>query len=180
MKGGGGNDHFSIMGDTTIVTGAGQNNLTLQSSTAASGVTLRDFSLERDSLTDVMSGLRLSNDAGGSALADYGTSNGENIETRIGALTADQTGSASQLLAALLDLGSIDALSAKVGVGSVLADKNSSYIIIDNNDDHRLDAADSVILLLGQDHQTLLSELRYVPQQVELTGAVATEELLVA
>lgn len=180
VKGGGGNDHFSIMGDTTIVAGAGQNNLTLQSSTAASGVTLRDFSLERDSFTDVMSGLRLSNDAGGNALADYGTSTGENIETRIGALTADQTGSASQLLAALLDLGSIDALSAKVGVGSVLADKNSSYIIIDNNDDHRLDAADSVILLLGQDHQTLLSELRYVPQQVELTGAVATEELLVA
>jgi hypothetical protein len=180
VKGGGGNDHFSIMGDTTIIAGAGQNNLTLQSSTAASGVTIRDFSLERDSFTDVMSGLRLSNDAGGSALADYGTSTGENIETRIGALTADQTGSASQLLAALLDLGGIDALSAKVGVGSVLADKNSSYIIIDNNDDHRLDAADSVILLLGQDHQTLLSELRYVPQQVELTGAAATEELLVA
>lgn len=180
VKGGGGNDQFSIMGDTTLIAGGGKNSVTLQSSTADSGVTLKDFSLQRDSITDVLSGLRLSHEAGGSSLANYGTSGGQNIESRIGALTDQQAGSASELLAALLDLGRPGALSAKVGVSSVLADQNSSYIIVDNNDDHRLDAADSVILLLGQDHQMLLSELRYVPQEVAITAAAPMEELLIA
>jgi len=180
VKGGGGNDQFNIMGDTTLIAGAGKNSITLQSSTAASGVTLKGFSLQQDSVTDVLSGVRLSHNAGGSSLADYGTSDGQNIEGRIGALTDEQMGSPSQLLAALLDLDRPGALSAKVGVSSVLADQNSSYIIVDNNDDHRLDAADSVILLLGQDHQMLLSELRYVPPEVTVTGSASTEELLVA
>ncbi|RYM54105.1 DUF4214 domain-containing protein [Serratia proteamaculans] len=180
VKGGGGNDQFNIMGDTTLIAGAGQNSITLQSSTAASGVTLKGFSLQQDHITDVLSGVSLSHNAGGSSLANYGTSDGQNIEARIGALTDEQMGSASQLLAALLDLDRPGALSAKVGVSSVLADQNSSYIIVDNNDDHRLDAADSVILLLGQDHQMLLSELRYVPPEVTITAMASTEELFVA
>ncbi|CAI0932430.1 ABC-type protease/lipase transport system, ATPase and permease components [Serratia quinivorans] len=180
VKGGGGNDQFNITGDTTLIAGAGHNSVTLQSSTAASGVTLKGFSLQQDSITDVLSGVRLSHDAGGRSLADYGTSNGQNIEARIGVLGDEQMGSASQLLAALLDLGKPGALSAKVGVSSVLADQNSSYIIVDNNNDHRLDAADTVILLLGQDHQMLLSELRYLPPEVTITATASTEESLVA
>ncbi|OQV65353.1 hypothetical protein AK51_21840 [Serratia nematodiphila DZ0503SBS1] len=70
-------------------------------------------------------------------------------------------------------------MSAKVGVSSVLGEQNSSYLIVDNNDDHRLDAADSVILLLGQDHQSLLNELRYVPE-IMLNGTVVEPEPLVA
>ncbi|MEX3175538.1 DUF4214 domain-containing protein, partial [Serratia quinivorans] len=105
VKGVGGNDQFNITGDTTLIAGAGQNSETLQSSTAASGVTLKGFSLQQDSITDVLSGARLSHDAGGRSLADYGTSDGQNIEARIGVLGDDQMGSASQLLAELLDLG---------------------------------------------------------------------------
>jgi hypothetical protein len=178
VKGGGGSDQFNVMGDTTIVAGAGKSHVTLQSSTAESGVTLKDFSLTQGSIDDVLSGLRIAHGAG-AKLADYGASDAQGMEARISALTAEQGGSASQLLAALLDLGQPGALSAKVGVSSVLGEQNSSYLIVDNNDDHRLDEADSVILLLGQDHQSLLNELRYVPE-IMLNGTVTEPEPLVA
>ncbi|WP_223182438.1 hypothetical protein [Serratia marcescens] len=179
VKGGGGSDQFNVLGDTTIVAGAGKSHVTLHSSTAASGVTLKDFSLTQGSIDDVLSGLRIVHGTGGGALADYGVSDAQGVEARIGALTAEQGSSASQLLAALLDLGQPGALSAKVGVSSVLGGQNSSYLIVDNNDDHRLDEADSVILLLGQDHQSLLNELRYIPE-IMLNGTVVEPEPLVA
>ncbi|HEI9814262.1 TPA: DUF4214 domain-containing protein [Serratia marcescens] len=179
VKGGGGSDQFNVLGDTTIVAGAGKSHVTLHSSTAASGVTLKDFSLTQGSIDDVLSGLRIVHGTGGGALADYGVSDAQGVEARIGALTAEQGSSASQLLAALLDLGQPGALSAKVGVSSVLGGQNSSYLIVDNNDDHRLDEADSVILLLGQDHQSLLNELRYIPE-IMLNGTVVELEPLVA
>lgn len=178
VKGGGGSDQFNVMGDTTIVAGAGKSHVTLQSSKAASGVTLKDFSLTQGSIDDVLSGLRIVHGAGGK-LADYGVSDAQSMEARISALTAEQGGSASQLLAALLDLGQPGALSAKVGISSVIGGQSGSYLIVDNNDDHRLDEADSVILLLGQNHQSLLNELRYVPE-IMLNGIVVEPEALVA
>ncbi|HEI8865779.1 TPA: DUF4214 domain-containing protein [Serratia odorifera] len=168
VKGGGGNDRFNVAGDTTLVGGGGNNSFSLQSSTAESGVTLRDFSLSSGSISDALSNLRFSTQSG-SALTDYGISNAQDIEARVGALS-EQPHSASALLAALLDLDQPGALSAKAGISSVLGEENSSYLIVDNNDNHALDAADSVIMLQGLAHQALLDGLHYAPQQLAING----------
>ena len=71
----------------------------------------------------------------------------------------------SGLLGGILGLDSSNALTLKVGIASVVfsgsGDNADSYVIIDNNDNHTLDANDTVVLLTGQNHQQLVDALHY-------------------
>lgn len=69
------------------------------------------------------------------------------------------------LLGQILGIGGTGDLTSKVGVASVVWTDNSheasNYLIIDNNNDHTLDANDTVVYLNGQTHQQLVDTLHY-------------------
>ncbi len=159
------NDSFNVLGNTVISGGDGENQYQLKSSTINSGVTISDFSSLKDTIFDSTSGLTLSDDTSGTAVADYGTRSTDVVDALLGTLVGGITGGVVALLGQILGVGSDGSLTSKVGVASVVwsgqSDTASSYVIIDNNDNHNLDSSDTVIYLAGQNHQQLVDTLHY-------------------
>ncbi|MFI8418284.1 beta strand repeat-containing protein [Serratia sp. NPDC078593] len=166
-------DTFDIASNTSVTGGAGANTYDLKSSTSSAGVTINDFSSTKDNIIDGLSGLEISNDTAGTAVADYGTRSADLLDGILGSLLGGVVGSAAGLLGGILGLDNSNSLTSKVGVASVVFDglNADSYVIIDNNDNGTLDNADSVIYLTDQNHQNLLDTLHYAPQ-VALNGVV--------
>lgn len=165
VEGTGTTDSFNVLGNTTLAGGNGVNTYELKSSTTQAGVTITDFDSTKDKIADAASALTISGDASGTAVADYGTRASDTLDALLGTLVGGLTNGVIGLLGGILGLGSSNALTAKVGVASVVfggtGDNASSYVIIDNNDNHTLDANDSVVYLTGQNHQQLLDTLHY-------------------
>ncbi|MBO1500787.1 DUF4214 domain-containing protein [Serratia proteamaculans] len=158
-------DSFNVLGNTTLAGGNGVNTYELKSSNTQAGVTITDFDSTKDKIVDAASALTISGDAAGTAVADYGTRASDTLDALLGTLVGGLTNGVVGLLGGILGLGSSNALTAKVGVASVVfggsGDNASSYVIIDNNNNHTLDIADSVVYLTGQNHQQLLDTLHY-------------------
>ena len=165
VEGTGTTDSFNVLGNTTLAGGNGVNTYELKSSTTQAGVTITDFDSAKDKIVDAASALTISGDTSGTAVADYGTRASDTLDALLGTLVGGLTNGVIGLLGGILGLGSSNALTAKVGVASVVfggtGDNASSYVIIDNNDNHTLDANDSVVYLTGQNHQQLLDTLHY-------------------
>lgn len=160
-----GNDTFSIVGNTTITGGGGENTYELKSSTTQAGVTIKDFDSSKDTLVNVSNGLTISDSLSGQSVADYGTRSADALDALLGTLVGGLTNGVIGLLGGILGLGSSNSLTSKVGVASVVfsgsGNNADSYVIIDNNDSHTLDANDTVIYLTGQNHQQLVDALHY-------------------
>jgi hypothetical protein len=164
------NDSFTVLGNTTITGGTGANEYHLTSSTTNAGVTINDFSSAKDSIVDVLSGLTISATAGTNNLGDYGVRTESVLANAVSALLGGIITGVVGALGSLLGIGGDNSLASKVGVVGVdRAGGTDSYIIIDNNDDHKLDANDSVIYLKNTDHQNLLDTLHYA-STVTLNG----------
>lgn len=165
VEGTGTTDSFNVLGNTTLAGGNGVNTYELKSSTTQAGVTITDFDSTKDKIVDAASALTISDDASGTSVANYGTRASDTLDALLGTLVGGLTNGVIGLLGGILGLGSSNALTAKVGVASVVfggtGDNASSYVIIDNNDNHTLDANDSVVYLTGQNHQQLLDTLHY-------------------
>ncbi len=153
-------DHLNVAANTTLTGGAGANTYVLQSSTSQAGNTITDFNTAKDKIIDNLSGLTLSNT--GSAVADYGTRSADILDGILGSLLGTLTGGVVGLLSGILGISN-GSLTGKVGVSSVAFSNGdtSNYVIIDNNDNHNLDAGDSVIYLTGQSHSSLVTDLHY-------------------
>ena len=175
ITGTGAADNFDIAANTSVTGGAGANNYELKSSTSSAGVTINDFDSAKDTIVDGLSGLKISNDASGSAVADYGTRSADVLDGILGTLLGGVVNSAAGLLGGILGLGSSNALTSKVGIASVAFDgtHSNSYVIIDNNNNGTLDRNDSVIYLTDQNHQSLLDSLHYAPE-VSVNGVADT------
>lgn len=158
-------DSFNVLGNTTLAGGNGVNTYELKSSNTQAGVTITDFDSTKDKIVDAASALTISGNTSGTAVADYGTRASDTLDALLGTLVGGLTNGVVGLLGGILGLGSSNALTAKVGVASVVfggsGDNASSYVIIDNNNNHTLDIADSVVYLTGQNHQQLLDTLHY-------------------
>lgn len=156
-------DSFNVLGNTTLTGGTGANIYDLKSSTSQAGVTITDFSTAKDKIVDAASGLTLSNT--GTAVADYGTRASDTLDALLGSLVGGLTTGVVGLLGGILGLSNPNSLTAKVGVASVVfsgsGNTADSYVIIDNNNNHTLDANDTVIYLTGQNHQQLVDTLHY-------------------
>ncbi|MBI6150753.1 beta strand repeat-containing protein [Serratia surfactantfaciens] len=156
-------DSFNVLGNTTLTGGAGANIYDLKSSNTQAGVTITDFSTAKDKIVDAASGLTLSNT--GTAVADYGTRASDTLDALLGSLVGGLTTGVVGLLGGILGLSNPNSLTAKVGVASVVfsgtGNTADSYVIIDNNNNHTLDANDTVIYLTGQNHQQLVDTLHY-------------------
>ncbi|HIE1059517.1 TPA: beta strand repeat-containing protein [Serratia marcescens] len=156
-------DSFNVLGNTTLTGGTGANIYDLKSSTSQAGVTITDFSTAKDKIVDAASGLTLSNT--GTAVADYGTRASDTLDALLGSLVGGLTTGVVGLLGGILGLSNPNSLTAKVGVASVVfsgtGNNADSYVIIDNNNNHTLDANDTVIYLNGQNHQQLVDTLHY-------------------
>ncbi|NTX77943.1 DUF4214 domain-containing protein [Serratia proteamaculans] len=165
VEGTGAADSFNVLGNTTLAGGNGVNTYDLKSSTTQAGVTITDFDSTKDKIVDAASALTISGDTSGTAVADYGTRASDTLDALLGTLVGGLTNGVIGLLGGILGLGSSNALTAKVGVASVVfggtGDNASSYVIIDNNNNHTLDTSDSVVYLTGQNHQQLLDTLHY-------------------
>ncbi|MGQ6291305.1 beta strand repeat-containing protein [Serratia sp. IR-2025] len=163
-------DSFTVLGNTTITGGTGANDYHLVSSTTAAGVTINDFNSAQDSIVDSLSGLTISATAGTNNIADYGVRTESVLGNAISALLGGILTGVVGALGSLLGIGGNDALGSKVGVvGVERSGGTDSYIIIDNNNDHKLDANDSVIYLKNTDHQNLIDTLHYA-STVTLNG----------
>ncbi|EPG5402395.1 beta strand repeat-containing protein [Serratia marcescens] len=156
-------DSFNVLGNTTLTGGNGANIYDLKSSTSQAGVTITDFSTAKDKIVDAASGLTLSNT--GTAVANYGTRPADTLDALLGSLVGCLTTGVVGLLGGILGLSNPNSLTAKVGVASVVfsgsGNTADSYVIIDNNNNHTLDANDTVIYLTGQNHQQLVDSLHY-------------------
>ncbi|HGE8461871.1 DUF4214 domain-containing protein [Serratia nevei] len=156
-------DSFNVLGNTTLTGGTGANIYDLKSSTSQAGVTITDFSTAKDKIVDAASGLTLSNT--GTAVANYGTRPADTLDALLGSLVGGLTTGVVGLLGGILGLSNPNSLTGKVGVASVVfsgsGNTADSYVIIDNNNNHTLDANDTVIYLTGQNHQQLVDSLHY-------------------
>lgn len=165
VEGTGAADSFNVLGNTTLAGGNGVNTYELKSSTTQAGVTITDFDSTKDKIVDAASALTISGNTSGTAVADYGTRASDTLDALLGTLVGGLTNGVIGLLGGILGLDSSNALTAKVGVASVVfggtGDNASSYVIIDNNNNHTLDTSDSVVYLTGQNHQQLLDTLHY-------------------
>lgn len=163
VEGSAAGNSFNVLGNTTLTGGAGANIYDLKSSNTQAGVTITDFSTAKDKIVDAASGLTLSNT--GTAVADYGTRASDTLDALLGSLVGGLTTGVVGLLGGILGLSNPNSLTAKVGVASVVfsgtGNNADSYVIIDNNNNHTLDANDTVIYLTGQNHQQLVDTLHY-------------------
>jgi hypothetical protein len=159
------NDSFNVLGNTLVTGGSSENLYQLKSSTVNSGVTISDFNSAKDTIFDATSGLTISDNTAGTAIADYGTRTTDVVDALLGTLVGGITGGVVALLGQILGIGGNGSLTNKVGLASVVwsgqSDTASSYLIIDNNDNHNLDASDTVVYLSGQNHQQLVDTLHY-------------------
>ncbi|HDT6510903.1 TPA: DUF4214 domain-containing protein [Klebsiella aerogenes] len=158
-------DSFNVVGNTVVTGGTGENLYQLKSSTINSGVTISDFNSGKDTIFDTASGLTINNDTSHTAIADYGTRTTDVVESLLGTLVTGIVGGVVGLLGQILGIGNNGDLTSKVGLASVVWADNSheasNYLIIDNNNDHTLDANDTVVYLNGQTHQQLVDTLHY-------------------
>jgi hypothetical protein len=158
-------DSFNVVGNTVVTGGTGENLYQLKSSTINSGVTISDFNSGKDTIFDTVSGLTINNDTSHTAIADYGTRTTDVVEALLGTLVTGIVGGVVGLLGQILGIGNNGDLTSKVGLASVVWADNSheasNYLIIDNNNDHTLDANDTVVYLNGQTHQQLVDTLHY-------------------
>lgn len=158
-------DSFNVVGNTVVTGGTGENLYQLKSSTINSGVTISDFNSGKDTIFDTASGLTINNDTSHTAIADYGTRATDVVESLLGTLVTGIVGGVVGLLGQILGIGNNGDLTSKVGLASVVWADNSheasNYLIIDNNNDHTLDANDTVVYLNGQTHQQLVDTLHY-------------------
>ncbi|VEA64260.1 ABC-type protease/lipase transport system, ATPase and permease components [Serratia plymuthica] len=158
-------DHLAAIGNTTLTGGSGVNTFEAKASNTQAGITITDFDSTKDKIVDVASGLTISGDTSGTAVADYGTRASDTLDALLGTLVGGLTNGAIGLLGGILGLGSSNSLTAKVGVASVVfggtGNNADSYVIIDNNNNHTLDTNDSVVYLTGQNHQQLVDTLHY-------------------
>ncbi|HAT3693751.1 MULTISPECIES: beta strand repeat-containing protein [Serratia] len=159
-------DTLGVIGNTTLTGGAGANTYNIKASNTQSGVTIKDFNSLKDSIVDVNhGGLTISDNASGTAVANYGTRSADTLDALLGTLVGGLTNGVIGLLGGILGLDSSNSLTAKVGVASVVfsggGNTASSYVIIDNNDNHTLDLNDTVVYLTGQNHQQLVDTLHY-------------------
>lgn len=158
-------DSFNVVGNTVVTGGTGENLYQLKSSTINSGVTISDFNSGKDTIFDTASGLTINNDTSHTAIADYGTRATDVVESLLGTLVTGIVGGVVGLLGQILGIGNNGDLTSKVGLASVVWADNSheasNYLIIDNNNNHTLDANDSVVYLNGQTHQQLVDTLHY-------------------
>ncbi|MEM5441966.1 DUF4214 domain-containing protein [Serratia marcescens] len=163
VEGSAAGNSFNVLGNTTLTGGTGANIYDLKSSTSQAGVTITDFSTAKDKIVDAASGLTLSNT--GTAVANYGTRPADTLDALLGSLVGGLTTGVVGLLGGILGLSNPNSLTAKVGVASVVfsgsGNTADSYVIIDNNNNHTLDANDTVIYLTGQNHQQLVDSLHY-------------------
>ncbi|ROR98342.1 DUF4214 domain-containing protein [Raoultella terrigena] len=159
------NDSFNVLGNTLVTGGSGENLYQLKSSTVDSGVTISDFNSTKDTIFDATSGLTISDNTAGTAISDYGTRTTDVVDALLGTLVGGITGGVVALLGQILGVGGNGSLTNKVGLASVVwsgqSDTASSYLIIDNNDNHNLDASDTIVYLSGQNHQQLVDSLHY-------------------
>ncbi|WP_102779804.1 beta strand repeat-containing protein [Serratia marcescens] len=159
-------DTLGVIGNTTLTGGAGANTYNIKASNTQSGVTIKDFNSLKDSIVDVNhGGLTISDNASGTAVANYGTRSADTLDALLGTLVGGLTNGVIGLLGGILGLDSSNSLTAKVGVASVVfsggGNTASCYVIIDNNDNHTLDLNDTVVYLTGQNHQQLVDTLHY-------------------
>lgn len=158
-------DNLAAIGNTTLTGGSGANTFEAKASNTQAGITITDFDSTKDKIVDVASALTISSDTSGTAVADYGTRASDTLDALLGTLVGGLTNGVIGLLGGILGLGSSNSLTAKVGVASVVfggsGDNASSYVIIDNNNNHTLDTNDSVVYLTGQNHQQLIDTLHY-------------------
>ncbi|WP_440501615.1 beta strand repeat-containing protein, partial [Serratia nevei] len=145
-------DTLGVIGNTTLTGGAGANTYNIKASNTQSGVTIKDFNSLKDSIVDVNhGGLTISDNASGTAVANYGTRSADTLDALLGTLVGGLTNGVIGLLGGILGLDSSNSLTAKVGVASVVfsggGNTASSYVIIDNNDNHTLDLNDTVVYL---------------------------------
>ena len=158
-------DSFNVVGNTVVTGGTGENLYQLKSSTINSGVTISDFNSGKDTIFDTASGLTINNDTSHTAIADYGTRATDVVESLLGTLVTGIVGGVVGLLGQILGIGNNGDLTSKVGLASVVWADNSheasNYLIIDNNNNHTLDANDTVVYLNGQTHQQLVDTLHY-------------------
>ncbi|KHM24739.1 beta strand repeat-containing protein [Klebsiella aerogenes] len=165
VQGTGAADTFKVLGNTVVSGGNGANLYQLKASTINSGVTISDFNSGKDSIFDTTSGLTINNDATHTQVADYGVRTTDVVDALLGTLVGGVVGGVVGLLGQILGIGGTGDLTSKVGVASVVWTDNSheasNYLIIDNNNDHTLDANDTVVYLNGQTHQQLLDTLHY-------------------
>ncbi|CAH5864127.1 DUF4214 domain-containing protein [Klebsiella aerogenes] len=165
VQGTGAADTFKVLGNTVVSGGNGANLYQLKASTINSGVTISDFNSGKDSIFDTTSGLTINNDATHTQVADYGVRTTDVVDALLGTLVGGVVGGVVGLLGQILGIGGTGDLTSKVGVASVVWTDNSheasNYLIIDNNNDHTLDANDTVVYLNGQTHQQLVDTLHY-------------------
>nr|WP_259470201.1 DUF4214 domain-containing protein [Serratia plymuthica] len=158
-------DNLAAIGNTTLTGGSGANTFEAKASNTQAGITISDFDSTKDKIVDVASALTISGDTSGTAVADYGTRASDTLDALLGTLVGGLTNGVIGLLGGILGLDSSNSLTAKVGVASVVfggaGDNASSYVIVDNNDNHALDLGDSVVYLTGQNHQQLIDTLHY-------------------
>lgn len=158
-------DTFKVLGNTIVSGGDGANLYQLKASTVNSGVTISDFNSGKDSIFDTASGLTINNDATHTQVADYGVRTTDVVDALLGTLVGGVVGGVVGLLGQILGIGGNGDLTAKVGVASVIWTDNSheasNYLIVDNNNNHTLDANDTVVYLNGQTHQQLVDTLHY-------------------
>ncbi|OJT41628.1 beta strand repeat-containing protein [Serratia plymuthica] len=158
-------DNLAAIGNTTLTGGTGVNTFEAKASNTQAGITITDFDSTKDKIVDVASALTISGDTSGTAVADYGTRASDTLDALLGTLVGGLTNGVIGLLGGILGLDSSNSLTAKVGVASVVfggtGDNASSYVIIDNNNNHTLDTNDSVVYLTGQNHQQLIDTLHY-------------------
>ncbi|WP_448665578.1 DUF4214 domain-containing protein [Serratia plymuthica] len=158
-------DNLAAIGNTTLTGGSGVNTFEAKASNTQAGITITDFDSTKDKIVDVASALTISGDTSGTAVADYGTRASDTLDALLGTLVGGLTNGVIGLLGGILGLDSSNSLTAKVGVASVVfggaGDNASSYVIVDNNDNHALDLGDSVVYLTGQNHQQLIDTLHY-------------------
>lgn len=159
------NDSFNVQGNTLVTGGSGENLYQLKSSTVNSGVTISDFNSTKDTIFDATSGLTISDNTAGTGITDYGTRSTDVVDALLGTLVGGITGGIVALLGQILGVGSNGSLTDKVGLASVVwsgqSDTASSYLIIDNNNNHNLDSSDTIVYLSGQNHQQLVDTLHY-------------------
>lgn len=159
------NDSFNVQGNTLVTGGSGENLYQLKSSTVNSGVTISDFNSTKDTIFDATSGLTISDNTAGTGITDYGTRSTDVVDALLGTLVGGITGGVVALLGQILGVGGNGSLTNKVGLASVVwsgqSDTASSYLIIDNNNNHNLDSSDTIVYLSGQNHQQLVDTLHY-------------------
>ena len=100
-------DTLGVIGNTTLTGGAGANTYNIKASNTQSGVTIKDFNSLKDSIVDVNhGGLTISDNASGTAVANYGTRSADTLDALLGTLVGGLTNGVIGLLGGILGLNS--------------------------------------------------------------------------